>query len=123
MSGQGYELEIAVDAVLFEDGRLLGPDHSQMDTHFLLLLQQKLELYRAARDLMASGHSLDDVLVTLKSESPAADAMREAGFDVHNAALNDARRLRSLYGADRAADVLRRAVRQSPFTIRKVATQ
>jgi len=98
--GQGYELEIAVDAVLFEDGRLLGPNQSQMDTRFLLLLQRKQELYRAARDLMASGHSLDDVLVTLKSELPAAGAMREAGFDVHSAALSDARRLRSLYGAD-----------------------
>ena len=122
--GQGFStLEIAVDAVLFEDGRLLGPNHSQMDTRFQLLLQRKQELYRAARDLMASGHSLDDVLVKLKSESPAADEIREAGFDVHSAAISDARRLRSLYGADRAADVIRRAVRQSPFTIRKAATQ
>jgi hypothetical protein len=94
-----------------------------MDTRFLLLLQRKQELYRAATDLMASGNSLDDALVKLKSAAPAAAEKIEAVFDVYSVAIGDARRLRRLYGADRAADAIKRAARQAPFTIRKVATQ
>jgi hypothetical protein len=124
--GQGFsELEIAVDAVLFEDGRLLGPNQSQMDTRFLLLLQRKHELYRAATDLMASGNSLDDALVKLKSALPAAaENMGELlNIDAARTAIGDVLRLRARHGGDRAADAIRRAVRQSPFTIQKVATQ
>jgi hypothetical protein len=119
--GQGYELEIAVDAVLFEDGRLLGPNHSQMDTRFLLLLQRKQELYRAATDLMTSGNSLDDALVKLKSAVPAAAEKIEAMsiVDADRAAIGDALRLRARYGPDRAADAIRRAEQQSPFAIRR----
>jgi hypothetical protein len=118
-------LEIAIDAVLFEDGRLLGPNQSQMDTRFLLLLQRKQELYRAATDLMASGHSLDDALLKLQSALPAATETMEEMLNAHLArsAMGDALRLRARYGADRATDAIRRAVRPSPFTIRKVATQ
>jgi hypothetical protein len=117
------ELEIAIDAVLFEDGRLLGPNKSQVDTRFLLLLQRKQELYRAATELMASGNSLDAALAKLKAAIPAAVEMEEM-LNVHLAgvAFGDALRLRARYGADGAADAIRRAVRQSPFTIRKVAT-
>jgi hypothetical protein len=123
--GQGFsELEIAVDAVLFEDGRLLGPNQSQMDTRFLLLLQRKEELYRAVTDLMASGNSLDDALGKLKSALPAAAQSVEDMLNDHvsRVAIGDALRLRARYGVERAADAIRRAVRQSPFTIRKVAT-
>jgi hypothetical protein len=124
--GQGFsEMEIAIDAVLFEDGRLLGPNQSQVDTRFLLLLQRKQELYRAATELMASGNSLDDALAKLKSALPEAAEKMEEMLDVHlgRVAFGDALRLRARYGGDRAADAIRRAARQSPFTIRKVATQ
>jgi hypothetical protein len=96
-----------------------------VDTRFLLLLQRKQELYRAATELMASGNSLDDALAKLKSALPEAAEKMEEMLDVHlgRVAFGDALRLRARYGGDRAADAIRRAARQSPFTIRKVATQ
>lgn len=124
--GEGFAaLEIAVDAVLFEDGRLLGANQSQMDTRFLLLLQRKQELYRAATELMASGNSLDEALAKLKSAIPAtAVEMQELlNVDASRAAIGDVLRLRARYGEDRVADAIRRVAQQSPFAIRKVATQ
>jgi hypothetical protein len=123
--GQRFsELEIAVDAVLFEDGRLLGPNQSQMDTRFLLLLQRKHELYRTVRDLMGSGISLDDALRKWKSALPAHETMEDM-LNAHasDLAIGDVLRLRALHGVDSAADAIRHAVRRSPFTIWKVATE
>jgi hypothetical protein len=124
--GQRFcELEIAVDAVLFEDGRLLGPNQSHMDPRFLLLLERKQELYRTVTELMGSGNSLEDALRIWKSASPVAPETMEGMLNAHtiDLAIGDVLRLRARYGVDRAADAIRRAVRQSPFTIRKVATE
>jgi hypothetical protein len=123
---QGFaELELAVDAVLFEDGRLLGPNQSQVDTRFLLLLQRKQELYRAATELMAAGKSLDEALATLKSAIPATaiEIQEMVDLSARRDAVGDALRLRARCGEDRAADAIRRAIRQSPFTIRKDSTR
>ena len=120
--GEGFAaLEIAVDAVLFEDGRLLGPNQSQVDTRFLLLLQRKQELYRAATELMASGNSLDEALAKLKSAIPAtAVEMPELlNIDASRAAIGDVLRLRARYGGDRAADAIRRAVQSSQTACRR----
>ena len=118
-------LEIAIDAVLFEDGRLLGPNRSQVDTRFLLLLQRKQELYRNVIDLMASGRSLGDALLKLQPALPTTTQAMEEMLDDHLArsAIGDVRRWRARYGDERAADVLRHAVRREPFAIRKVATE
>ena len=114
-------LEIAIDAVVFEDGRLLGPNKSQVDTRFLLFVNRKQELYRAATELMASGKSLGDALNTLKSTAPWGLELGRPGDDDDDArvAIGEARRLLAHYGEDRAAKAIRRAVRQSPFTIRR----
>ncbi len=122
--GDPTDPEIASMRALLEDGRLLGPNQSQVDTRFLLLLQRKQELYRAATELMAAGKSLDEALATLKSAIPATavEIQEMVDLSARRDAVGDALRLRARCGEERAADAIRRAIGQAPFTIRKDST-
>jgi hypothetical protein len=117
------ELEIAIDAVIFEDGRLLGPDQSQVETRFQLLLQHKQELYRAAAALMASGKSVSEALAIVKSRQPSGVGQGTMADDDGDNAMGEALLLLNKYGEERTAAVIEHAVRSIPFTVRKTAAE
>jgi len=74
---------------------------------------------------MASGRSLGDTLLKLQPAMPTTTRAMEDMLNDHlvREAIGDARRLRARYGDERAADVIRHAVRREPFAIRKVVTE
>ena len=117
------ELEIAIDAILFEDGRLLGDNQSQLDNYFLAYFNRKQELYRATVALMADRRSLGEALATLKSIPPWAVEEGKEPESEARLAIGEATWMRTRFGEKRAADAVRRAVRTAPFAIRAIGTQ
>jgi hypothetical protein len=113
-------VESSLDAVLLDDGRLFGENRSQLDKYFQAYLDSKQQLYRAAISLMSEGKSFGDALRTLKSTLPwAVEDGKEPDFDAR-LALGDLVQMATDRGEDHAARAVWRAVRSTPFAIRRV---
>ena len=117
--GELKRLHIALDAVIFEDGGMLGPDESHLAEHFIEFVHAKQSLYRDIVVGLENGDVRDDVFAPL----------REAVSARHPQQRQD-RSLR--YRKQAAAEVLgfhdrivlevfRRTLRREPFAIRRLS--
>src|SRR5262249_50988505 len=53
-------VEVVLDAVIFDDGLLIGPDSYSLSASFAAHLKAKQELYRAIADRIEQGSSVDE---------------------------------------------------------------
>jgi len=121
-------LEVGIDAVVFSDGTLIGPDTSGLAEHFSAYLDATQALYRRVVANIDLGTSVADVFAAIEAESRAQyDASRDrppgGGSDVafyNGQAAGDARRHRSRYGDAAVRELFARAIRTTPFTVRRV---
>jgi hypothetical protein len=113
--GEVRNLRIELDAVIFDDGTLLGPDESRLAEHFIAFVQAKQTLYRDVVVGLEVGSVGDDIFAPLRQTLAAP----------HRANPRDPP---SLYTREAAAEVLgwhdrillevfRRALRREPFAI------
>lgn len=118
-------LDIAVDAVVFSDGTLIGPDTSGLADHFSSYLSASQNLYRRIVGRIDAGSSVADIFAELDAESRSTvDEPPLAGLDSisYNAeARGDARRHRSRFGDAAMRDLFSRAIRTSPFVVRRAS--
>ena len=113
--GDVISLHIALDAVIFDDGSLLGPDESRLAEHFIAYVRAKQLRYRALVVGLETGNLGDDVFAPLRQAlvaSQEANSMDPLGvYDRLSAA--DVLKLH-----DRIVlEVFRRAMRREPFSI------
>jgi hypothetical protein len=114
-------LTIALDAVLFDDGVMLGPDESHLAEHFIAFVQAKQTLYRDIVVALERGGARDDVFAPLR-------------HTLSTRAPHDPADSRAIYGRQAAAEVLgfhdrivlevfRRTLRREPFSIQRTAPE
>jgi hypothetical protein len=116
--GEVKKLCIALDAVIFDDGTMLGPDDSQLGEHFIAFVQAKQVLYREVVVGLETGRVGDDVFAPLRQtlavpfrpnpRDPMAVYDRQSAVEI-------------LGWHDRIVlEVFRRALRREPFTIKRL---
>lgn len=115
--GPVKHLRIALDAVIFDDGVLLGPNDSQLAEHFIAFVQAKQKLYRDIIVALELGSGKDDVFAPLRTavttplRPQAMDPL--AVYDKQSAA-------EILNWHDRIVlELFRRALRREPFVIQR----
>ncbi len=117
--GEVQGLRIALDAVIFEDGGMLGPDESRLAEHFVEFLHAKQSLYRDIVVGLENGDVGDDVFAALRGILKARPAPQHQGRSVG-------------YGKQAATEILgfhdrivlevfRRTLRREPFAIRRLS--
>jgi hypothetical protein len=117
--GDVVQLSVALDAVIFDDGELLGHDESRLAEHFIEFVHAKQSLYRDIVVGLENGDSLADVFAPLREtlasrhapphQDPMAVYRRQAAAEV-------------LSFHDRLVlEVFRRTLRREPFVIRRLS--
>jgi hypothetical protein len=115
--GEVRNLRIELDAVIFDDGALLGPDESHLGEHFIAFVQAKQTLYREVVVGLELGSVGDDVFAPLR-ETVAAPPRRNA---VDPLAIYTRQAAAEVLGwHDRIVlEVFRRALRRESFSIKR----
>jgi hypothetical protein len=115
-------LSIEIDAVIFDDGEIVGRDTSNLKGKFLTDLQARQDLYRKVLGQLETGQSVAAVFSALEPKKPPTEAeLQEVLTNPYlryaiNAAV-DLQNERSRVGDKAIRDILKRAIRTSPFEI------
>ena len=114
-------VEIGLDAVIFEDGLLIGPDANGLAAHFDSVVRARQDLYRAIIRRIERGENVEAIFqAAIKENSPENSAnLVDAGLMARSEALSAARALRKKYGDEKIREILQRALLPAPFVIRK----
>lgn len=119
--GDVRQLSIALDAAIFEDGLMLGPDESRLAEHFIEFVHAKQTLYRDIVVGLEDGDVLEDVFAPLRQNLAA----RHEHAHAHADTLAGYRRQAAaevLGFHDRVLlEVFRRTLRREPFAIRRLS--
>jgi len=110
-------LEIALDAAIFDDGTLLGPDDSRLAEDFIEFVHAKQSLYRDIVVGLENGWG--DVFAPLSSmvSAPAGGPHADRSDSYSRLAAEEILRFH-----DRVAlEVFRRTLRREPFAIRRLS--
>jgi hypothetical protein len=119
------EMRIGLDAVVFDDGELIGPDISKLNEHFAAYLQAKQDLYCSLLQSLDSGQSMDQAFRPIEAvitapttglrvphENPLAFWSRQAAAEL--------RVWRKQHGDAALPDIVRRFIRKEPFVVQRV---
>jgi hypothetical protein len=116
-------IRVRLDAVIFEDGSLIGPDaddflRAALERH----IKAKQDLYRRIVERMDAGASIDEAV----QAEPAMELLNvDEGLSTfhdmhaHSEAVNTVRALRKAYGDTNIRDVLEQAILKEPFVVHR----
>lgn len=108
------ELAISLDAAIFEDGTLLGPDQSNLADHFAEFVRAKQALYRQiAENPEEAFRSIRRIMESAPSIEPGNPLSLYARLAVEGAA-----RWHRRYPDDDVRNLFGAAIRTKPFAIR-----
>jgi hypothetical protein len=114
-------LRVAIDAVIFEDGTLIGEDRSELQRAFEKYLSTAQSIYRGLVARIDSGQSVDEAFQWLRTAS--AEALKKGPEDLeayyYVQAAGDVVRARTKIDDRRVRDVLEQAIRKTPFAVRR----
>jgi hypothetical protein len=118
------DLRIGLDAVIFEDGQLLGPDESHLGDHFAAYVNAKQELYRGLVAGLDAGQTMDEAFRPI--EATIAASLADPRLDMRNllalwrtVAAPEVRNWRVRYGDTALPGILRSALREQEFVVRR----
>jgi hypothetical protein len=115
--GEVKQLRIALDAVIFEDGAMLGRDESRLAEHFIAFVHAKQSIYRDVVVGLESGDAREDVIAPLRETLAARRGPHPDPLDYRRQAAAEV-----LEFHDRVVlEVFRRTLRREPFAIRKLS--
>ena len=120
------DLTIELNAVIFADGTLVGPDDdSQLTDLFSAYLRAKQDWYRGIIEALDAGQSVADSFAPVERFLADAASRIRAGIAtspgdlwIHQAAA-EARGWRSRYADEAIPRVLKKAIRLEPFNIHR----
>ena len=114
--GDVQKLEIGLDAVIFEDGAILGSDRSRLSEHFIDYLLAKQSLYRDIVVGLENGTFRDDVFAPMREILVARPNARESSMVRYRREAA----AQVLQFRDRVLlEIFRRTLRREPFAIRR----
>jgi len=118
-------VDVALDAVVFEDGRIVGPDKSDLARHFTLFVRAKQNLYQDVMTALARGESLDNAIEparqrTAYSRSGAPAGELDTAEDLYaRIAAEDLVALRRAWSASEVEATVRHLVRSRSFDVHR----
>lgn len=117
------EVQISLDAAIFSNGLLVGPDSSDLDRDFNAKLETKQRLYRQIVSDLDAGRAVDEAFgpaKTLAVQRPAPSRNPLAIYET--IAAQEIVALRKRIGDSAVPVVFGQAIRKEPFVIRKSST-
>ena len=114
-------LDARLDAALFSDGELIGPNTSKLDRLFVGYLKAKQDVYREILEKVDAGSSVDEAFRLLRSRPrPSATEIRaDPVLSFPPEAAAEARSWRQRLGDTHVVSTFRAAIRTEPFVIRR----
>jgi hypothetical protein len=118
------DVHIGFDAVIFQDGEMIGPDQSRLGDHFAAYVAAKQGFYRSLVQSLDSGQSMDqafgpiEAAIAANTANPRLDSTNLPVMWQTVAAL-EVLAWRRRYGDAALPDILRRALWEEQFVIRK----
>jgi hypothetical protein len=112
-------IHVTFDAVIFDDGGLLGEATDALALHFDALVQARQRLYRTVLAQLVRGADVDAVVRGLWSPDEPDVAEWDTAWHAANEARNTIAFLQTIHGGDALAGVLRRAILPEPFAIHR----
>jgi len=116
---EARKLEVSLDAVIFDDGRLVGDDTSELQRAFEQYLRSTEAIYRSVASRIDGGESVETAFQWLRQS--LAEAIQKGPNDVgafyYVQAAGDVGRARTRIGDGRVRDVFEQAIRKTPFVI------
>jgi hypothetical protein len=109
-------IEIAPDAVIFDDGLLIGPDNYSLSASFAAHLRANQELYRAIAGHIEQGSSVEEAFrlaIGPRGRQPSFDDLYP------QLAAGDANDLRHRYGDSNMREILAQLILKEPLVIRR----
>lgn len=117
--GEVKNLRIELDAVIFEDGAMLGRDESRLGEHFIEFVLAKQLLYRDIVVGLENGDVTEDVLARLRAMVAARPNLSHADpFAIYpRLAAEEVLRFHNRV----VLEVFRRTLRRQPFVIKRLS--
>lgn len=117
--GDVIELRIALDAVIFDDGAMLGRDESRLAEHFIEFVHAKQSLYRDIVVGLENGDATEDVFAPLR-QGLAAWHQPQHADPLSGYRRQAAAEILAFHGRV-VLEVFRRTLRREPFAIRRLS--
>jgi hypothetical protein len=116
------ELEVRLEAALFDNGVMVGPDSTSprdlsLRDDFMGRLEADQKLFQLLVAHLDAGMSVDEAFHAETVLPPPSGRVERPEYQLRQA-ITTARRSRQMFGDKAIGDVLRRAVRPTPFVVR-----
>jgi hypothetical protein len=118
------EIQINLDATIFSDGILVGPNTSNLDQYFTAKLEAKQKLFRQVVSDLDAGRTVEEALgpaKTLAAQTPVPS--RDPSVIYIRLAAQEIVALRRRIGDSAVSALFRQAIRKEPFVIKRSQTQ
>jgi len=113
-------IEITLDAAIFSDGQLVGPDHSNLEQSFMASFESKQKLFRQVVSDLNSGKTVEEAFAPvnlLAGQRPTSPRLNPAFYEI--IAATEVRALRKRIGDPSVKITFEQAIRKEPFAIRR----
>jgi hypothetical protein len=117
------KIEITLDAVIFSDGLLIGPNQSALDQDFMTYFESKQNLFRQIASDLDSGKSVDQAFAPVTTLAANHVSPRDRPAFYKMLAAQEVNHLRRRIGDTEVSDTVRGAIRKEPFVIRRNSAQ
>jgi len=119
--GDVHSVQVDLDAAIFANGLLVGPDSSQLGMHFSTYVAAKQELFRQITASLDSGSTVEEAFraIDLMAETELVHPERDLSLYYHRLAAQEIKALRRRIGDQTTKVMCKKAIREQPFVIRR----
>jgi len=118
-------IEITLDAAIFSDGQLVGPDHSNLEQSFMAEFESEQKFFRQIVADLDAGHSIEEafapVTALAQQHPPSPRGDLKAFYETITA--QEIVSLRKRVGDASVRALFGGAIRKEPFAIRRDSSQ
>jgi hypothetical protein len=116
-----HSVQVDLDAVIFSNGVLIGPDSSQLGMHFSAYVAAKQDLFRQIAASLDSGSTVEEAFRAIDSIAQAkpVDPSKDPWLFYRRLAAEEIEALRKRIGDPSSSLICKKAVRKQPFIVRR----
>jgi len=118
-------IEITLDAAIFSDGQLVGPDHSNLEQSFMAEFESKQKFFRQIVADLDAGHPMEEAFapVNALAQQHPPSPRDDLGAFYETITAPEVVSLRKRVGDASVRAVFGGAIRKEPFVIRRDSPQ
>lgn len=122
--GDAREVQLSLDAAIFSDGFIVGPDNSGLDRIFMSKFEAKQSLLQQIVSDLDGGRTFEEAFGPAKAlATRELGPSRDPSVIYETLAAQEIVALRKRIGDSAVAATFRQAIRKEPFVIRKPSTE